>query len=114
MVGGKCKIACLDSACATGTFCVDNACRPTCSSNVDCGLNQSCTARVSDHGVRGSFCVGPSSPAVMGAEVGTPCTSNGDCAASAGVRCIGGTCTFTCEAHDDCISCNAQGRCKSI
>lgn len=114
MIDGKCEKTCQDSACASGTFCVDNACRPKCTTKSDCGLQQTCTARTSDNGVHGSFCVGPSSREVVGAQVGGACTSNSDCDESSGVRCIDRTCTFTCEFHGDCVSCNAQGRCTSI
>lgn len=113
-VDGECEKKCLDSACASGTICVDNACRSKCTSANDCGPQQRCVARASDTGERGSFCVGASAPVVMGAQVGTACTSNADCAESAGVHCIDDTCTFTCEIHADCVSCNAQGRCKSV
>lgn len=113
-IGQECEKACQDSACSTGQVCIDNACRPTCTSTADCGPHQTCTARVSDHGARGSFCVGPSTEPPKGAAMGTPCTASADCDSRSGARCVDGTCTFTCLAHDDCVTCTGAGRCTSI
>lgn len=113
VVDGSCQAKCDDSLCVTGDVCVDNACRPACKSSGDCDTGQRCLALVSDSGKHGSYCVGPSSSASAGPKTGGACKSSSDCAESTGVRCVGGTCTFTCESHDDCVVCKSPGHCAS-
>jgi len=110
VVNGTCQKTCEDVLCGSGQYCVDNACRPKCQTTAECGPRQTCTVRTSDSGQRGSFCIGPAS---AGLTTGAPCAASRDCNQSTGDRCIGGHCTFTCEAHDDCVICASPGHCIS-
>src|ERR1041385_896263 len=111
VVNGTCQKTCQDSQCAAGDVCVGNACRPACTSSAQCGAGQTCTARVSDSGKRGTYCTGGGSSSGVISE--KPCGASSDCDEKSGVRCVGGTCTFTCEVHDDCVTCSGPGQCIS-
>ena len=106
MNGDRCETPCDDAACAAGSKCVDNACRPACKASSDCLAGEPCEARVSDHGTQGKYCVGPGSR--TGGTDGAACGASVDCAEIQGFRCIGGKCTLTCETHAEC---GASGSC---
>lgn len=101
-VNGQCQKACHDDACATGSKCVENACRPACVSTGDCAKGQACQKVTSDYGTTGSFCVGGGTQ--TGSGEGASCKTNTDCALRYGIHCIAGTCTLTCETHEHCGS----------
>jgi hypothetical protein len=101
---GRCETTCHDDACETGSKCVDNACRPACGAQSDCGVGERCEKRITDYGTSGkSYCISqtPHSTSTKGTD-GAHCASSADCAENYGYRCIGSTCTLTCEIHGQC------------
>jgi hypothetical protein len=109
------KAACDEAACATGQRCVEDACRPSCTTSTDCSTGQSCALwGFADH-TQGLYCVVlPSSDAGRSSSdagtdaatnlvpVGAKCQANTDCPTAQGEFCVSGTCRLACSSHFDC------------
>ncbi len=98
-VDGRCETTCEDASCPATFRCLQNACRPPCSTNTDCPSTETCSPVRTDYGAKGLYCYGPSP-----APAPTSCKTASDCAADSGQDCIAGKCTPTCIVHSDCGS----------
>jgi hypothetical protein len=103
----KSASTCDESKCASGERCVQNACRPACSTDPDCGAGQNCRGWAFPDGTQGQYCVVlPGSDAGTGdgasAPVSAKCAANADCATGQGEFCVGGLCRLACTSHFDC------------
>jgi hypothetical protein len=74
IIDGACEAKCTDDKCAEGNVCVDNRCKRTCVTHLDCNADQRCTIEPRDGG---DVAVCEASGKAPG--VGTSCPFGGEC-----------------------------------
>lgn len=111
-------VQCDEAKCASGERCVQDACRPSCTTSAACSAGQSCALWGFPDGSQGDYCVvAPGADAGSGSggsqgsiPVSKTCSANTDCASDPGEHCVNGTCQLSCSSHFDC---QGLGQCTS-
>jgi hypothetical protein len=75
VIDGVCEAKCTDDKCAPGNVCVDNRCKRTCSTHLDCNAGQGCAVAPREGG--GEIAVCQASGKAAG--IGTSCPFGSEC-----------------------------------